>query len=212
MRLITLFSLFILLSAAEASAFEGVEWGPEITAALPQPIEVGAAASCSLHSVFCRSDLKYFVDGGFLRLPFLPADRIASISSIEFGARFLPFRVPIYLAGAFGYRHITYAANVSSFKIGEDATISTGSIDLSTIYFSPRVGADLHLSTHLNLGFDVGYQIPLIHYGSLYLVNNQTGANSTNSPQLNTNSSEPMSILAGRWIPEITFLRLSWMM
>ena len=178
--------------------------------ALPQPLAVGVEASCQGSERICREDLKFYGTVGFFRWPITVAERSLSAFTLESGARYYPFKFPLYVSAGFGFRQLRLTTDVSSFTIEGESLATSGSLNLSTVYFTPTVGWTFSLSKDLFLGMEVGAQLPLIASGDLYLQDSATGANSDTSDTLKTNSATAMSRIARLPIPKFTLIRLTW--
>lgn len=199
-----------LVLCSSAYGFDSVEWGPELGMAFPQPLSVGAEASCKGKSFLCRSDLKYYATTGFFKWPLVIAERFASAFTAEVGVRYFPFSFPIFFSAGLGYRYINISTSIASFTIEGEALATTGSLKFATVYVSPSVGWNFNLSRKLLLGIDLGLQVPILGLGSFYLEDSNTGSNSDNSEVLKTNSGLQMNRIASLIIPKFTLVRLTW--
>jgi len=177
---------------------------PQLSGSFPQPLQIGA----ELQSLSLPA-LKAYGAIGFFQYPFTGGDRSLNTLSARLGARYFPNQNWYFGSAGFGYRTISFNANLSSFTIDNQVLATTDTITLRTFFFELALGTDFKLSKALSLGFDVGVQIPLIASAQMNLVNANTGQNSSNSSLLAVDSS-PMTRIAGLLLPELTFFRLTW--
>jgi hypothetical protein len=206
-------ALFAVTARGAQASETTFSWSPEAMISFPQPLQLGVDLACKGGTIFCRSELSYFLEAGYFRYPiFGTATRQVSLSGVELGVRYTPFKVPFYFAGSLGYRHLSFSVDTSQFQFDDGTGPTSGMISLNAIYLSPTVGYQVSLTNRLSLSFEVGAQIPVTAWGDLYLLDANTGENSDNSASYDTDSSTPIGQVAGLPIPCFTLVRLSWLM
>ena len=184
---------------AENSSFV---YAPEFGVTFPQPLRIGVEA---------RTDTKvrYYFGGGYFKYPLGSSTHQFSVMSFDGGARYFPHFYGLYASLGLGYRRVGVTTNVSAFQIEGQAVASSASLALNTIFFFPSIGINFGLTKKLFIGFDIGVQYALIAWGSLNM--NADGL-STNSNDLQVDNGPAMNRVAGLLVPEITILRLSWVL
>jgi hypothetical protein len=201
----------LLFPCKTQATTESIQWGPEVGFSFPQPIQVGAQISCSGSALFCDPHWKYYLDTGFFPVPLSSNSRKLEIFSVETGARITPFSFPLTFTLGLGYRTIFFSTqDVSAFLLDGASVASDASLTFSTFYFGPSIGWEFTLSNQLALGIQAGMQFALIGNGSLFLSNQSTGANSSNSALLETDSGASLRRVASLVIPSLTLMRLTW--
>lgn len=205
--------IFLALGATilfqPARAFEHVRISPEMSVSLPQPLQLGAEITCLKDSFFCNEKMHYFMNSGVFIFPFKLSERSLSLFNVEIGARRQISEGPLYFSSSLGIRNFFIKNNFNSFKIDDDASPSSFQMQLSALYFSPAIGMSFSLSKRLNIGFDLGAQIPLIAWGEMNLVDPSTSS----SPEiLAMNSKQASQWLSGTLLPRLTFFRLTMLM
>lgn len=176
---------------------------PTLDLGVPQPVRIGLEA---------HSDpmWRYFLDGGFIRLPAGGAKRSLGLFGLDLGGRWYPWGARFFLGGGMGYRRIDFWTDTSSYKIDDEVAVSDGNVYLHTVYVAPSVGAQFTLTEKLSIGFEAGVQLPIWALGRVILEDTSTGENSRNSEDLKVDSNRAMSRVAGLVLPQLTFLRLIW--
>lgn len=192
----------------EVPASVSPEWriSPQISMTFPQPIQFGAEFRKGL-----SSNLRPFGEFGYLRLPISGGSKSFKVFSTQVGLRFFPRNGSFFILAGMGYRYLGLAADVSAFKIDGDVEVTQGSVGLRTFFTRFALGGDFQISNHLQLGFDVGIQYPLLGGADINLVDTATGENSSNSAILYVDST-PMNRVAKLPLPQITLLRLTWLL
>ena len=205
--------ILISLSLLQPVAFavDRLQWAPEIAISFPQPLSLGAEFSCQGSEIFCQSHLKYFASGGYFQYPFFSSGQGqgGNVGSVEIGARYYPFSFPLRFSLGLGYRHVGVNASLNNFTIEGEQVATSASLHFSTLYIAPGIGYTVALSRKLFLGFEVGGQVSLLGFGSLFLQNSTTGQNSNNSSVLSTNS-WVLNRVADLFLPTVTLFRLTW--
>jgi hypothetical protein len=179
-------------------------WRPQVSLALPQPIQLGAERELDPR-------WRAYASAGYFAWPLSGGSRSVMIYGLEAGGRYHPWAGKFFLNAGVGYRRIAFSSDdISALKL-EDEVLATGAtIDLFTLYGSLKVGWDFPVSRTMSLGFDLGAQVAVMKWGRLVLRNDQTGQNSGNSSDLSADSSRAMRRVAGLLLPSVTLLRLSW--
>lgn len=206
------FFVSFVLGAVETNAWAitQVEWAPEAGISFPQVLSIGVEARCQGSESFCRTDLKFYLSGGYFRYPLVNADRSGQLWSAEAGARYFPFSFPLRFALGFGYRSVGITADTSAFTVNGEVLATSSSLNFYTFYFSPSVGYSVKLSKKLLLGFELGLQVSLMASGRLFLSNSNNGQDSNNSSLLDTESGMALGRVASLLLPTVTLARLTW--
>lgn len=192
------------LSASLASAEEvPLAWLPRASIGAPHFLQGGAEA-------FYRPDQRAFADAFGVYLP-LAGQKSIGLYGLRAGAKWYPWHPKNWFAAAsLGYHRGLLSANMSQFQIEGTMIADNGVLDVNAIYFSPHFGIELPLSEKFTCEFDIGLQVPLIAWGSLFVENRSTGANSNNSADLTLKNANYISRIATIPLPEITLFRLKW--
>jgi len=205
----------VALADRRANAIEEFHWAPQLDIGVPQLTGVGAEAYCGDADLFfCQgSQLRYFTELGWFQFSVASGTEQLFLGNVELGARYLPFKFPLYFSAAFGYGNISFttsAAALANYQINGQTVLTSATFSLTALYYTPSVGYNIALSDHLIWGFDVGVRVPLFNWGSVYLVNSTNGTNSNNSSLLQLNTAQAVGRVAGLWLPAVTLFRLTW--
>lgn len=193
-----------IAEAAPVGHAEHWRYSPVAGVNLPQPLIVGIELWRPLQP------WRPYAETGFAYIPL--GSKSVRAFSLHAGVRYFPWQDWFFTSASLGYRFFALSADVSSFKIDDQPLATSGSINLKSLVFTLAVGGSFKVGERLYLGFDLGAQIPLVASGSLYLEDSATGANSDNSADLYTDSAESMGRLARLVTPQITLVRLTWVL
>lgn len=185
------------------------QWAIQLGLGVPQPLAIGAEASCREPRWYCNRDMRYFASGGYFRLPIGDSSRALSVSSFQLGFRKFISK-NIYLGSGFGVRKIAVDANFAKITVDDVSLATSGDLSLWTLFFSPMVGAEFHIARRWTLGFDLGAQIALWGKGSMFLANSETGQNSDNSDMLRVSQGPALDRIAALPLPQVGLLRVSY--
>jgi hypothetical protein len=173
---------------------------PQIGVSLPQPLTVGIEAFRTN-----AENIKIFIDTGYFQYPFSSSPRTFKEFSVNAGVRYYPFNNWFYTSGALGYRWLSYSLSDISALRGIDGEILANAlgIHLTTFYTSIAFGFNVHVSSRVIFGFEIGAQLPIMGSAAQEI---QTSSGTT------TTGAEGFSRIARFPIPQITLFRLSWML
>jgi len=179
---------------------------PDLSLSFPQPIQVGFE--------FTRTPIsrwRIFGETGIFSVPVRSSDRNFKMFSVQSGIRFFPKDHGLFSMVGFGFRQASFSTNTSAFKIDDEVLATEGRMKVSTFFIQVGVGMTFHLSERLIFGMDAGYQLALLGRASLFFSNSQTQQNSSSS-ELLTVRSNSLERIARLGIPQITLIRLSYLM
>jgi hypothetical protein len=200
--------LVLLLLLLPQNALSEVKLAPEVSVSFPQAFQVGVQGFCTEGGWICSPNLSGYFDLGGIYYPMGSNDRSLGVFSLETGARYY-FSESHWFGGlALGFRNLGLSADLSSFRIDGEALATQGSIQLSTLYLSPVVGARFSLGNQYLFEFNLGVQVPFYANGFLFLRNDKNGQNSDNSAVLQTDSKVAFSRIAALIVPSFTVFRV----
>lgn len=158
-------------------------------------------------SGFALQNFRFFIDGGYFKLASSPNDFI-ELFDVQMGTRFYPLNRWSFLSQAVGYRVLNLSRDISTFKIASNSPATSGELNLKTLFYFPAIGLSWEVSESITLETELGVQVALTADGLLNLKNAATGQDSTNTPDLATDSKVAMSRIASLIVPELTLIRL----
>ncbi|MBS1957880.1 MAG: DUF3575 domain-containing protein [Bdellovibrionales bacterium] len=169
---------------------------------VPQPLSVGLEAIPSFDP-----DLSFFVEGGYFRLSF-GNNRILNDWTAMVGVRYHPWSDWFLIGIEFGYRHVGFNADISSYKSdGEAPLASSAGLSLNTVFFGLIVGGQWPLSENVSIGVDLGAQLSPISWGNVTVNADQSAADPTD-PYVD--ASDAMGRISKLPLPQIALVRLIW--
>lgn len=169
---------------------------------VPQPLSIGLEAVPE-----SNRDLSFFVEGGYFRLSF-GNNRILSNWTVMSGVRYHPFSDWFLIGLQFGFRHIGFNADISSYKSeGEAPLASSAGLSLNTVFFGLIVGGQWSLSKNVTLGVDLGAQLSPISWGNVGVNVDQNSADPTD-PYVD--ASDSLGRISKLPIPQIALVRIIW--
>jgi hypothetical protein len=209
--LITGFTL--LIAFAFTPGAHASDWSAALLAGVPHPLDL---------SIDKRLSPRW--SGGFalggLTIPLKGnsgAQVKLGISNAEFRGRWHPFDGVFYLGGILGGQTLSAKAS-QSIDLGGTLVPVSGSMKVSTIYFTPHLGWLRQFETGFQLGFDLGWQFPLHSKGSLAMGIDNPGLQSLLSAiqatseyqDLQADVEDKASKIGQISFPYITVLRIGW--
>lgn len=213
----------ILLLLLPLFSHASLRISPEAALSFPHALQIGAsvedveenlrtseeerAETPERNRWFSLQNFKFFWDFGYLKYASSPNDSL-ELFDIQLGARYFPLNSWSFISQAVGYRAFSLSRDISTFKIASSSPATSGELNLKTLFYFPALGLSWRVSDSVTLETELGVQISLYADGLLNIKNSVTGQDSTNSPDLATDSKTAMSRIASLIIPELTLVRM----
>lgn len=160
----------------------------------PQPWEIGVEIE-----PYENSSWKPYLDGGYFSLPLQHHMANFSLSTIQCGIRYFRPSRTFFWSFGMGYRRSELLADSRLLKLDEQWTVNEGKISLNSIFGQIGVGWIFKIQQKIDLGIDLGYQLPWVGGASLHL--QDSGAILVRA--------DSISRIARLALPQITLLRLA---